>query len=493
VVCSELNNRRQKKGESKINADLLRGSQEQVLADFYDQKMADLAPEVRSFVEDKLLTVSGYRDSVALENALSTPGVSQKDIDKLVDRRLVRREDRGGTQRLELTHDLLAGVVRTSRDSRRQNEAAEQERTQLLETQAKLRRSRLLLVAFALLTLFALVTAGWAFWERRQAVKATARAEEQERKAVEQTKRLATTAELLNNLQYQLSQKAQAVLAARNSADSKQALASLETTVKDVEATKAAHNTGTRAIAPAVMTSALIAGSVIPTQAPNPREMFTPACSLPFKGVRNPAIDDHCGIQGGSTEPADQAESMAKNNFCAATQEPETMTYQDFLSLQAQSVNAPRHPTDRKEVERLGEGRYVSYVALIDHAYFSNVDGENVNCDLLGNSPNNIGIALMSDSNDRDFCHSIRAYISPHYRRPELRPSLLSALGKPVRIRGQLFYDNNHVPCSVGAESVPKRASVWEIHPVYSIGICKMNDLDQCRATTDPADWTPLQ
>lgn len=199
VVCRELNNRRQHSGEPKITAGLLQGNQEQVLADFYERSTADLAPEVRSFIEDHLLTVSGYRDSVALENALSAPGVSRQALDTLVERRLVRREDRGGTQRLELTHDLLAGVVRASRDSRRQREAAEKERAALLQAQEEqrqallkakeeerlemeraqererrerdqkdLRRFRIATTVFALLTLVALGTAFWAYRAERR-------------------------------------------------------------------------------------------------------------------------------------------------------------------------------------------------------------------------------------------------------------------------------------------------------------------------------------
>src|SRR5258707_10370695 len=51
--------------------------------------------------------------------------------------------------------------------------------------------------------------------------------------------------------------------------------------------------------------------------------MFNPVCTLPFAGVRNPPADDHCGIQGGSSVPAKQDESRAKNNFCAATDGPQ--------------------------------------------------------------------------------------------------------------------------------------------------------------------------
>jgi CHASE2 domain-containing sensor protein len=141
VVSRELNNKRLSRGEPRITAGLLEGSHEQVLTDFYDRSTADLAPEVRYLIEDNLLTVSGYRDSVALENALRAPGVSRAAIDQLVERRLVRREDRGGAPRLELTHDLLAGVVRASRDSRRQREEAERQRLAAHEARKQQRRT----------------------------------------------------------------------------------------------------------------------------------------------------------------------------------------------------------------------------------------------------------------------------------------------------------------------------------------------------------------
>jgi hypothetical protein len=127
VVCRELNKKRAALGEARISADLLAGSQEQVLSDFYERSTADL-PVLREFIEDRLLTGSGYRDSVALENALATPGITADAIDLAVERRLLRREDRGDVPRLELTHDLLSRVVRASRNNRRQREEVERQR-----------------------------------------------------------------------------------------------------------------------------------------------------------------------------------------------------------------------------------------------------------------------------------------------------------------------------------------------------------------------------
>src|SRR3954447_7069066 len=44
----------------------------------------------------------------------------------------------------------------------------------------------------------------------------------------------------------------------------------------------------------------------------------------------------------------------------------------------------------------------------------------------------------------------------------------------PVRVTGQLFFDSSHVPCN-GHSRVranPARASLWEIHPIYSFDVC---------------------
>ena len=273
--------------------------------------------------------------------------------------------------------------------------------------------------------------------------------------------------------------------------------------------TSRAKTSVVRTVAPMIpLAIALVGSSMLPGGKPTPPVpgappsasmiqqpgKFFPVCTLPFIGVRNPASDDRCGIQGGSPDPAKQGESTAKNNFCAPTHDPDTLTYQKLLDLQAQSTNIPKALVDRKEVENLGEGNYVSYVAVIKNAHYSDTTGgEAVNCNTSGNPPNDIHIVLMSDPNDLDECHSTTAEMSPHYRPTNWTPAMLNALGKPVRIKGQLFYDNSHSICTASSRPNPKRASLWEIHPVYSIEVCASNNLDECRNSTDPTEWKLLQ
>jgi hypothetical protein len=224
---------------------------------------------------------------------------------------------------------------------------------------------------------------------------------------------------------------------------------------------------------------------------------FTPPCSLPFNGVRNPASDDHCGIQGGSKDPAKQLESLAKNNFCATGQPLQTVTYDDLIKLQTESAQIPKNIPDRSVLANqrggtLGEGKYASYVAFIKEAHYSDVaGGEAVNCNIGGTSTNDIHIVLVQNPAD-DECKSTTAEMSPHYRPPSWTPDNLNIVHNPVRIQGHVFYDGSHVPCTVTSSPNPKRASLWEIHPVYALDVCRMSSLDLCRNSNTDADWVPL-
>ena len=177
VVCRELNNKRRALGLPKITLDLLVGSRSEIIAEFYERSVADLPAAARLFVENRLLTKSGYRDNAAVENAIAEDGIGRETIDRLVNRRLLRLEDRFGVQRVELTHDLLTEVIRVSRDSRQQREAAaalELARTRALEVK---RRARIVVAAVVAVAVLILALIGIA---AQMAIRRNA-AEESER------------------------------------------------------------------------------------------------------------------------------------------------------------------------------------------------------------------------------------------------------------------------------------------------------------------------
>ena len=72
LICHELNEERIKIGAAQIDAALLADSSAEILEGFYERCMENEAPALRHFIEDRLITTSGYRDSVAYESALET-------------------------------------------------------------------------------------------------------------------------------------------------------------------------------------------------------------------------------------------------------------------------------------------------------------------------------------------------------------------------------------------------------------------------------------
>jgi hypothetical protein len=181
LICRELNTVRQAQGKPEISADLLAGSRETILTEFYERALVDQPAGVRRVIEDELLTESGYRESLAEERvakALAAAGAAPDALAKLVDRRLLRIEERLDVRRVELTHDVLCSVVRSSRNLRHEREARDEAEKQLAaqreraaETRRTLRKTRRFAMVAAGLMLVALVSAvfGWINWNRAKA------------------------------------------------------------------------------------------------------------------------------------------------------------------------------------------------------------------------------------------------------------------------------------------------------------------------------------
>lgn len=173
MICSELNERRKAAGLATITADLLKRSRNEILADFYNRSFAGLTGAMRVFVEERLLSDSGkHRNFAPLEEAVGYTGtgygtVTENDVRMLVERRLIRVEERLRTKRVEITHDVLTDVVRMSRDRRRAAEKRQEERLR----NARQRRQRAALLVAVALVLIAVAgaTAVWADTTRRQA------------------------------------------------------------------------------------------------------------------------------------------------------------------------------------------------------------------------------------------------------------------------------------------------------------------------------------
>jgi hypothetical protein len=182
LICRELNEQRIAQGRSEISQDLLAGSHETILSNFYERSLADQPESVRRIIEDDLLTESGYRENLAEESLLrrlQAAGASRDALAKLVNHRLLRIEERLDVRRVELTHDVLTGVVKASRDQRHEREAREATERALAEQRERehaahraLRRARAVAAGCTLLALAAIAAAVLAIFSVQRARRA---------------------------------------------------------------------------------------------------------------------------------------------------------------------------------------------------------------------------------------------------------------------------------------------------------------------------------
>jgi tetratricopeptide (TPR) repeat protein len=197
LICRELNDARIAQGRDEISLDLLAGSHASILSNFYERALADQPAAVRRIIEDQLLTASGFRENIAEERLVSdltAAGAAPDTLAVLVNRRLLRIEERLDVRRVELTHDVLCGVVKSSRDLRHEREKGEaterllaEQRERELAARRALVRARQVASVCAALAIGALVAAVLAYLSTQRAHRAE-RLADQTRATAEQAR-----------------------------------------------------------------------------------------------------------------------------------------------------------------------------------------------------------------------------------------------------------------------------------------------------------------
>jgi hypothetical protein len=216
--------------------------------------------------------------------------------------------------------------------------------------------------------------------------------------------------------------------------------------------------------------------------------------------------------------------NLLKNQLVPPTTAPvKFLSRSDFADL---SKNTPTELTRGNHADlgdnlaQLGEGRVFGVVAYLYYAQKGGTS-ESSNCQLsdIDDIDFHIGIGfdpalaaklvkkkgtaktkLSEDEKAQLTQTSIIIEMTPHYRaqfRSEWTLDLVkSAVGRQVRVIGQLLADNEHNNkkdnCSYpGANQTSCwRASVWELHPVTQFQVCTSAN-GQC--ADNSTDWTSLE
>lgn len=120
LFCSELDMKRVNRGEKVISQELVDEAGKYIINDFYAEKISHISSDAVEFLESKLLTKNGYRNSEPLEDALSDPkGLTKEEYDFLSLNRILRTEKRNGVKRIEFTHDVLCKAARDYREKQK--------------------------------------------------------------------------------------------------------------------------------------------------------------------------------------------------------------------------------------------------------------------------------------------------------------------------------------------------------------------------------------
>jgi hypothetical protein len=169
--------------------------------------------------------------------------------------------------------------------------------------------------------------------------------------------------------------------------------------------------------------------------------------------------------------------------------------------------------------DTVGKGSYVQFVGFILEGDFGGP--ESLNCKATTRQHLDIHLALVAENpstldltNTDTLCTSVTAEISGHHRPIDwevLGHMTSTASGKkltgaqskladenlqrPIRVRGQLMFDASHYSlCQNGSPTAgnPARRAGWEIHPIYSIDVCKLKTLASC-SVDDESKMVPLE
>lgn len=193
VFARELNEKRKRLGRPTITRDLLVGSEREILRTFYDTALRGVNPGMRRFIEEGLVTADGRRNSQPVSDAIATKertGVSEEAINALVERRVLRREEKFGVMRVELTHDVLTRFAVEDRKSRRVQE-------QKLKDRAQIQKLLAGVAALAVAVVAAIAVTVWSLRQKQHAQAAENKAVIAERAAVASQATIDTVADYI--------------------------------------------------------------------------------------------------------------------------------------------------------------------------------------------------------------------------------------------------------------------------------------------------------
>ncbi|MCX6581772.1 MAG: WD40 repeat domain-containing protein [Candidatus Aminicenantes bacterium] len=129
LFCYEINEKRLAVKAGEITGKLLADVKaKDIIGDFYEKNISKFDANVKMAAEELLLTAEGRRRLEEMSGLKTGYNVTDNDIEGLVDRRIIRKETRNGIEYVELIHDVLAPILKESREQRKEAEKRKKSR-----------------------------------------------------------------------------------------------------------------------------------------------------------------------------------------------------------------------------------------------------------------------------------------------------------------------------------------------------------------------------
>lgn len=122
-------------GNSVISSELVQFNDD-IIKKFYESSIEGISEKTIEYLEDELITNANRRNNVARIDLISG-GVSEDDLDKLIDKKVLRQFSYGGDLRIEFIHDILCPIVNDRIEHREQLKKEREEQKKREEEEAR--------------------------------------------------------------------------------------------------------------------------------------------------------------------------------------------------------------------------------------------------------------------------------------------------------------------------------------------------------------------
>ncbi len=119
LFCYRVNAKRQEVKARELSLNLLKHiTVEDITKNHYEETIAKFDPAINIAIQEQLLTPEGSRKLQDVNSLKKGYNIQEKDIETLVDKRILRKEIRNNIDYVELIHDVLAPIIKEKRDER---------------------------------------------------------------------------------------------------------------------------------------------------------------------------------------------------------------------------------------------------------------------------------------------------------------------------------------------------------------------------------------